>query len=174
VPCWMFYARLGDLETELMEISAIADDSVKFERIVVWCATHPDESPSPCISSWARATSARRNPLKLNRHRFCRRTARPFTMALFDFCSGRRFDGGSLRCAAPKNRKANNRPLRLGWQRRLPISGHNGRTRTNCGRFAFSRTPSGAGQVDSLVESVKGGVKLDPPGRRGGAWTGSL
>jgi len=68
---------------------------------------------------------------------------------------------------APKNRKANNRPLRLGWQRRLPISGHNGRTRTNCGRFAIPRTPSGAGQVDSLVESVKGGVKLDPPGPAG-------
>ncbi len=33
------------IETELMEISAIADDSVKLERIVVWCATHPDEVP---------------------------------------------------------------------------------------------------------------------------------
>ena len=33
------------IETELMEISAIADDAVKFERIVVWCATHPDEVP---------------------------------------------------------------------------------------------------------------------------------
>ena len=33
------------IETELMEISAIADDSVKFERIVAWCATHPDEVP---------------------------------------------------------------------------------------------------------------------------------
>jgi hypothetical protein len=32
-------------ETELMEISAIADDSVKFERIVAWCACHPDEVP---------------------------------------------------------------------------------------------------------------------------------
>jgi hypothetical protein len=27
------------------EISAIADDIVKFERIVTWCATHPDEVP---------------------------------------------------------------------------------------------------------------------------------
>jgi hypothetical protein len=26
-----------------MEISAIADDAVKFERIVTWCAIHPDE-----------------------------------------------------------------------------------------------------------------------------------
>ena len=33
------------IETELMEISAIADDAVKFERIVVCCATHPDEVP---------------------------------------------------------------------------------------------------------------------------------
>ena len=33
------------IETELMAISAIADDSVKFERIVAWCATHPDEVP---------------------------------------------------------------------------------------------------------------------------------
>lgn len=33
------------IETELMEISAIPDDLVKFERIVVWCATHPDEVP---------------------------------------------------------------------------------------------------------------------------------
>ena len=110
----MLYARLGDLETELMEISAIADDSVKFERIVVWCATHPDESPSPCISSWARATSARRNPLKLNRHRFCRRTARPFTMALFDFCSGRRFDGGSLRCAGAEESQSKQPATALG------------------------------------------------------------
>jgi len=33
------------IETELMEISAIADDTVKFERIVAWCAAHPDEIP---------------------------------------------------------------------------------------------------------------------------------
>ena len=33
------------IETELMEISAIADDTVKFERIITWCATHPDEVP---------------------------------------------------------------------------------------------------------------------------------
>jgi hypothetical protein len=28
-----------------MEISAIADDSIKFERIVAWCATYPEEVP---------------------------------------------------------------------------------------------------------------------------------
>lgn len=33
------------IEAELIEISTIADDSVKFERIVAWCATHPDEVP---------------------------------------------------------------------------------------------------------------------------------
>jgi len=39
------------IETELMEISAIADDSIKLERIIAWCASHPDEVPMPCISS---------------------------------------------------------------------------------------------------------------------------
>jgi hypothetical protein len=33
------------IETELMEISAIPDDIVKFERIVAWCTSHPDEVP---------------------------------------------------------------------------------------------------------------------------------
>ena len=33
------------IETELMEISAIADDTVKLERIIAWCAAHPDEIP---------------------------------------------------------------------------------------------------------------------------------
>ncbi|HZO54556.1 MAG TPA: hypothetical protein VFB63_17720 [Bryobacteraceae bacterium] len=33
------------IENELMEISAIADDTTKLERIVAWCATHPDEVP---------------------------------------------------------------------------------------------------------------------------------
>jgi hypothetical protein len=33
------------IETELMEISAIADDSFKLERIIAWCASHPDEVP---------------------------------------------------------------------------------------------------------------------------------
>lgn len=33
------------IETELMEISGIADDTIKLERIVVWCALHPDEVP---------------------------------------------------------------------------------------------------------------------------------
>jgi hypothetical protein len=33
------------IETELMEIGAIADDSVKLERIITWCAVHPDEVP---------------------------------------------------------------------------------------------------------------------------------
>jgi len=33
------------IETELMEISAIADDSIKLERIIAWCASHHDEVP---------------------------------------------------------------------------------------------------------------------------------
>jgi hypothetical protein len=33
------------IETELMEISAITDDTVKLERIIAWCAVHPDEVP---------------------------------------------------------------------------------------------------------------------------------
>ena len=34
-----------NIETDLMEISSIADDAVKLERIISWCATHPDEVP---------------------------------------------------------------------------------------------------------------------------------
>ena len=41
----MRYARSGDNQIELMEISAIANDLFKFGRIVTWCATHPDEVP---------------------------------------------------------------------------------------------------------------------------------
>ena len=33
------------IETELVEISSIADDLVKLERLVAWCAAHPDEVP---------------------------------------------------------------------------------------------------------------------------------
>ena len=33
------------IENELIEIGAIPDDLVKFERIVAWCAAHPDEVP---------------------------------------------------------------------------------------------------------------------------------
>lgn len=33
------------IETELMEISAIADDSIRLERIIAWCASRPDEVP---------------------------------------------------------------------------------------------------------------------------------
>ena len=33
------------IETELMEISAMADDTVKLERIIAWCTMHPDEVP---------------------------------------------------------------------------------------------------------------------------------
>jgi hypothetical protein len=33
------------VEAELMEISAIQDDTVKLERIVAWCANYPEEIP---------------------------------------------------------------------------------------------------------------------------------
>ena len=33
------------IETELMEMSAILDDAIKLERIIAWCASHPDEVP---------------------------------------------------------------------------------------------------------------------------------
>ncbi len=36
---------LQTVEAELVEIGAIADDSLKLERIVVWCTVHPDEVP---------------------------------------------------------------------------------------------------------------------------------
>ena len=34
------------IETELMEISAIADETVKLERIIAWCAAHPHDVPA--------------------------------------------------------------------------------------------------------------------------------
>jgi hypothetical protein len=33
------------VEAELVEIAALADDETRFNRIVVWCARHPDEIP---------------------------------------------------------------------------------------------------------------------------------
>jgi hypothetical protein len=33
------------IEDELMEISAIQDDTIRLERIVAWCATYPEEIP---------------------------------------------------------------------------------------------------------------------------------
>ena len=33
------------IEAELMEIGAIADDTIKLERIIAWCASHADEIP---------------------------------------------------------------------------------------------------------------------------------
>jgi hypothetical protein len=34
-----------DVEAELVEISALPDDDMKLQSIIVWCATHPDEVP---------------------------------------------------------------------------------------------------------------------------------
>ena len=33
------------VEAELVDISAMADDEMKLNSIIVWCATHPDEIP---------------------------------------------------------------------------------------------------------------------------------
>ena len=33
------------IEDELMEISAIQDDTIRLERIVAWCAMYPAEIP---------------------------------------------------------------------------------------------------------------------------------
>ena len=33
------------VEAELVEIAALADDETRFNRIIVWCATHADEIP---------------------------------------------------------------------------------------------------------------------------------
>jgi hypothetical protein len=33
------------IETELMEIAAIADETIKLDAIIAWCAAHPDEVP---------------------------------------------------------------------------------------------------------------------------------
>jgi len=33
------------IETELMEISSMADDTLKLERVIAWCASHPEEVP---------------------------------------------------------------------------------------------------------------------------------
>ena len=33
------------VEEDLIEIASIADDLTKFERIIAWCAVHPDEVP---------------------------------------------------------------------------------------------------------------------------------
>ena len=34
-----------EIEAELVAISALADDETKFNEIISWCATHPDEIP---------------------------------------------------------------------------------------------------------------------------------
>ena len=55
------------IEAELVEISAAVDDSIKLERIIAWCASHPDEVP-------------------FARQRLCRGSFRP--LAVFDLGLG--------------------------------------------------------------------------------------
>ena len=49
------------VEAELMEISAIQDDTIKLERIVAWCANYPDEVPF-ALSFFRSRSGARRQP----------------------------------------------------------------------------------------------------------------
>ena len=35
----------AQIEEEIITIGAMADDSLKIEEIIAWCATHPDEIP---------------------------------------------------------------------------------------------------------------------------------
>ena len=52
------------IEAELMEISASADDTIKLERIIAWCASHPDEVPFALHQLMGRAEKppSQRNP----------------------------------------------------------------------------------------------------------------
>jgi len=45
VPCWNCYARCGHHRNRADGNHAIADDTLRFERIVAWCASNPDEVP---------------------------------------------------------------------------------------------------------------------------------
>lgn len=50
------------IETDLIEISAIADDSTKLERIIAWCAAHPDEVPFALHQLMARGDKVQSEP----------------------------------------------------------------------------------------------------------------
>jgi hypothetical protein len=51
------------VEAELMEISAIQDDTIKLERIVAWCANYPDEVPFALRFFRARSRERRKPPI---------------------------------------------------------------------------------------------------------------
>jgi len=42
---WSMHAPEEQFEEELMEISAIADDTLRFARIIAWCTSKPDDVP---------------------------------------------------------------------------------------------------------------------------------
>lgn len=50
------------IEAELMKISAIADDSMKLEEIVAWCASHPDEIPFALYHMMSRSSRRTSGP----------------------------------------------------------------------------------------------------------------
>ncbi len=49
------------IEEELFEIAATADDGTKLEQIIAWCATHPDEIPFAMHILLHRSTAADTN-----------------------------------------------------------------------------------------------------------------
>ena len=58
------------IETDLMEISAIPDDLLKLERIIAWCASHPDEVPFALHQLLGRRFQFRGTPAEADaRHR---------------------------------------------------------------------------------------------------------
>lgn len=52
------------VEEELVKISAMADDEMKLNSIITWCATHPDEVPLAIHMLMGRKHSAASTPPK--------------------------------------------------------------------------------------------------------------
>jgi hypothetical protein len=54
------------VEEELASIAAMADEATKFDAIVAWCATHPDEVPfaihALLVGRYRRAEHAGKQP----------------------------------------------------------------------------------------------------------------
>jgi len=64
VPCWFLMRDPETIETELMEISAIADDAVKLERIIAWCSCPSRRSTLRSASAHEPARQERAASLK--------------------------------------------------------------------------------------------------------------
>jgi len=59
-----------------MEISAIADDTLKFQRIIAWFTSYPDEVPFALHQFMGRRDKPRRKPPKLKCGSISRKSAR--------------------------------------------------------------------------------------------------